>query len=135
MAAIEMDARFESAYPHYERKIRTYSRVHFSSIPGFDQDDLEAELQEVLWLACQRYDPNRGATFNTCFWEFVKNRVIDLKKFAFRQKRQANLFTETLASDAVRAVVEEMTLQGSAEEEALARITVVERFHSGSKIV
>lgn len=134
MAAIEGISRFQLAYPAYERKIQTYSRIHFRSIPGYEQPDLEVELQEVLWLACQKYDPNRGATFNTCFWEFVKRRVIDLKKSAFRQKRLADLNTETLNGDTVRRVVEEMTKVGSAEDEALARIAVVERFRSGAKI-
>lgn len=97
------------------------------------QQDLEVELQEVLFLTCNAYDPNNGATYNTFFWQAVKNRVIDLKKSAFRQKRKANAYTDSLDEEALRYAVEEATAHPSAEDEILARITVTERFRSGKR--
>jgi hypothetical protein len=124
------DEKFELAYPKYVKKIQTYARGEFHLVPGYGPEELEAELLEILWLACERYDPNRGATFNTCFWQFAKNRVVDLKRSAFRKKRVANLNAETLEDEAVRFAVEERLLRSSAEDEALARLAVVERFRS-----
>lgn len=134
MAAFSGAERFQTAYIAYEAKIRTYSRAHFRSIPGYDQDELEAELLEVLWTACRKYDPDRGATFNTCFWEFAKRRIIDMKRSAFRLKRVANLNAETLEEIGVQIAVEEATVRPSAEDEALARLAVEERFRTSKKI-
>lgn len=95
---------------------------------GYEQEELEAVLLEVLWLTVENYDPNRGATFNTCFWEYVRNRVIDLKKSAFRQKRSVRLYCESLDVDAFRTAVEQITEHPSAEDEVLAKLSVVERY-------
>lgn len=127
---LEETARFESAWPAYQQKIRTFVRLNVNDVPGFDEDDLESELQEVLWLACRHYDPDRGATFNTCFWEFVKRKIIDLKRYAFRAKRVANMNTYALNDDAVRYAIEEATSVESAEEMFLAKLTVEERYRS-----
>lgn len=126
--------RFELALPHYKRKIRTFCRIHGHEVPGYDRGDLETELQEILWLVCKVYDPDKGATFNTLFWQSANNRLKDLKKAAFRQKRAANLSTYSLDVDTVRFAVEQMTLAPSPEEEILARITVSEAFRSGRRI-
>lgn len=121
------------AYPKYERKIRTFSKIHFQSIPGMGRDDLENELQEVLWLVCESYDPNKGARFNTYFWQAVKNRVTDLKKSAFRQKRRVHASTTVMSAEALRYVIEDLKSNPSAEEELLARITVTERFRGKNR--
>lgn len=126
--------RFDLAYPAYTRKIATYSRIHAKELPGFDPGDLEVELQEILWLVCEAYDPNRGATFNTLFWQSANNRLKDLRKSAGRHKRAANLNTESLDVEAVRFVVEHMMTGPSAEEEILARVTVSERFSTKNRV-
>lgn len=126
--------RFDLALPHYRKKIRTFCRVHANEVPWYDEQDLEVELQEILWLVCSIYDPDKGATFNTLFWQSANNRLKDLKKAAFRQKRAANLNTYSLDVDAVRYVVEEMTLRPSPEDEILAQMEILEAFRSGKKI-
>lgn len=131
MAAVA--ERFDLAYPAYTRKIATFSRIHAREVPGFDKSDLETELQEILWLVCEIYDPNKGATFNTLFWQSANNRLKDLKKSANRQKRAANLYTESLDVSAVRYAVEQMIQNPSAEDEILARVTVSERFNSRNR--
>ena len=90
------------------------------------QDDLEQELLEVLWAACEKYDPDKGAKFNTFFRMLVNNRIATLIRNAFVQKRQSNLFCETLTSDDVAAVVDEITSCASAETEYLARLSITE---------
>lgn len=119
--------RFDFARPSYNKKIRTFSRLNFAKIPGFDQDDLEVELWESLWIACKTYDPFQGATFNTYFWYLAKRKFADLIKHAFTQKRQSNIYTSSLDIEAVKVAVSELLLDPSAEEEVFARMKVRER--------
>lgn len=125
--------RFDLALPKYRRKIRTFSAIHTRDVPWSDYDDIQSEILEVLYLACCGYDPNCGASFNTYFWQAAINRLKDLKKSAFRQKRLANLNAASLDDESVREVVEELTMHGSPEEHLLARISVAERFDSGKR--
>ena len=129
--------RWEAAKPAYDRKIRTYARQHFTSIPGFGQDDLESELLEVLWRCVQNYDPHSGATFNTFFWQAVHNRYTDLIKAAFRKKRQSDIGCVSLDVAAVREAVEErvgkMIAVPSPEDYLMALSTVQERFRNLSR--
>lgn len=123
--------RFTLATPLYERKIRTYSKIHFREIAGYEQNDLENDLLEVLWLACRHYDPDHGATFNTFFWELVKRRFLDMLKKERRLKRGGGMIEMvSLDEDAIRAVAAEIRSDPSAEEEALARINVQKRWES-----
>lgn len=123
-------SRFEEAQPIYSARIRGYARRNFTSLPGTDVGDLEQELLEVLWLACNAYDPNHGATFNTFFWDCAKRRFLDLHKAASRQKRVGDYFRVDLEAESVRQAVAEATEEGSAEEEVLARISVRERLRA-----
>lgn len=133
MVAPAWQERFELARPAYRDKIKRYSNRYYRMIPGYEAQDLESDLVEVLWLACVSYDPNYGSKFNTFFWELVKRRFLDMRKRATRKKRAGDLTSISLDIDAVRAVVEQVTLGSSAEEEMLARIVVTERFRSGKK--
>lgn len=125
--------RFEQATPHYTRKIRSFARqkTRNRSLPGTDQCDLENELLEVLWLCCMGYDPNGGASFNTYFWYAAERRFLDMHKAASRQKRVGDYDRVWLDADDVQQVVSERHLAGSAEEEAMAQMMVVEIFRSG----
>lgn len=109
------------------------ARTRFRSIPGFDQDDMESQLWEVLWIAVQKYDPDNGSNFNSFFNMLVSNRMRDLVRHAFADMRQANIFCERLDVDEVRAAVESVNNSSSAEDVFLARITVTEWFDSGVK--
>lgn len=120
------------AYPAYERKIQTFSRIRAREVPGMGQDDLANEIAEVLWRVCLAYDPNRGATFNTVFWQAAGNHLKDLKKAAFRQKRVIHAMTTSLDVDAVRWAVEEATMQDSAEDVLMALSSVRERIRTES---
>jgi len=126
--------RFDLARPQYDRKIRTYSRIHFHKVPGFEQADLEIELYEVLWIACRTYNPDKGAAFNSYFWSLVHRRFADLIKFAFRKSRMSNIHTVSLDVEAVRTAIEETLSDASAEEEVLARISVQDRINEGRKV-
>lgn len=125
MPAIE--ERFGFAYPAYERKIRTFSRIRAREVPGMGQDDLANEIAEVLWAVCLAYDPDKGATFNTVFWQAAGNRLKDLKKAAFRHKRVIHAMTTSLDADGVMWAVENATQEDSTEDIAIAFADVRER--------
>lgn len=85
-------------------------------------------------MACNTYDPNHGATFNTFFWTLAERRILDLHKAASRQKRVGDYLRVDLEAESVRDMVSEIALSASAEDEALARIAVREVFRSGRKM-
>lgn len=120
------------AQPAYERRIKSFARKNFRTLPGQEQQDLEAELVEVLWLCCVKYDPNNGACFNTFFWQSAKNRFLDLHKAASRKMRVGDYQRVSLDVDAVQRAVYEMLGDASAEDEVMAMETVRERYRSGS---
>lgn len=99
-------------------------------------DDLEQEFKEVLWRVVETYDPNKGAKFNTLFWQCVRNRLADLTKRAQAEKRKSEWFEfETeLDPESVSEVVTAMEAGDwrdmgrlNPEDWFLLRETVIER--------
>lgn len=107
-------------------KIAALAREAFGKIPDMRIEDLEQEFYEVLFLACLKYDPDKGAKFTTFFHDLIRNRMGHLKQYAYAQKRQSNLNIESLTDDAVAWAVEEATAAQSAESDVMDLITVRE---------
>src|SRR5215218_9180629 len=103
MAASSFDtSNFEQAQVAFKGTIRTFARNCVHQLPGFAQEDIEQELLMVLWLCVQKYDPNKGASFNTLFQGCARNKVISLVRSAQTQKRKAlwvNLDAEAVAAE------------------------------------
>lgn len=110
----------------YSPKIATFARKTYYFIPGFEQQDLEAEMLEVLWKCVESYDPNRGAGFNTLFWRSARRRLISIKRHYAAKKRAAEWVM--LDEEAFVSVCDEAISDFSAEEWALAIQTVRLRF-------
>jgi DNA-directed RNA polymerase specialized sigma24 family protein len=125
-----MERRFRLAQPEYRGRIRAFAHHNFRTIPGFEKQDLEAELLEVLWLACVAYDPNQGACFNTLFWTCANRRFLDLHKAASRKMRVGDYDRVWLDDEDVREQLNEY-LDHSAEDEAIAMMVVEELYRSG----
>lgn len=115
--------------------IRAYARDNVYALPGLEAQDLENEVLEVLWMACNTYDPNKGMKFNTWFRELVKRRFLDLSKAARRIKRAGDFNQVSLDVESVRMGIETALTGESAEDEALLRIDVREMYRSGKKVV
>lgn len=122
--------RWAEAEPAYRSRIALMAKAARSDIPGFDQDDYESELLEVLWLACVRYSPNSGANFNTFFNLLANNRRRDLVRAAWRDSRKANNHSEAIDNDDVRSYIESANSVDSSEEYALALMAVGERLQT-----
>jgi DNA-directed RNA polymerase specialized sigma24 family protein len=134
LPALQIAARFERAQPAFQSKIRTFARKRYRSLPSVDACEIEQELLEVLWLCCLSYDPDQGAKFSTFFWTSAERRFLDLHKAASRQKRAGDYERVWIEAEGFRDVVHEMkSVEGSAEEEALARIHVREIFRSSDQ--
>jgi DNA-directed RNA polymerase specialized sigma24 family protein len=126
-------SRFEQAQPVFQRRIASYARQKFRSLPGTDACELEQELLEVLWLCCTTYDPDKGAKFQTYFWTAAERRFIDLHRAASRQMRVGDYSRVCLHGDDVRDELA-LRIEGpSAEDQALANMRVIEIFRSGPK--
>lgn len=108
--------------PQYMGKIRKYSSLHFRQIPGYEAKDMENDLLETLWRACEKYDPNAGRTFNSFFWELVKNQAISLHRKVTAQKRAGDAHWVELDADALTVVI------AGAEDELIARIDARQEF-------
>lgn len=87
-----------------------------------DQEELENELLEVLWMACNSYDPNAGCDFKTLFWSRARNHVVSASRKARRVKRGPNVKRVYLSQEGVTEAVEEALMALSAEDLAIARI-------------
>lgn len=118
---------FDMAQPVYAPKIRTFARkvTGFLAAAAYDLEDLENELLEVLWRCTLAYNPDNGANFNTLFWTSAKRRLISLERHAKAQKRFAEWVR--LDPEAFAAVVDRIISEFSAEDHAIANLTI---FHS-----
>lgn len=114
---------FELAQPVYAPKITTYAEKVFKFIPGYEQQDLEGELLEVLWKCTMRYDPNNGGNFNTFFWRCAKNRTYSIERMSKALRRCAEWVQ--LDPDAFKLVCDRAIQEASAEEYAIANLTVL----------
>jgi DNA-directed RNA polymerase specialized sigma24 family protein len=61
-----------------------------SYIPGMTWEDIAQELDIVLWLGLSKYRGTNGAKERTFAQTIMRNRIVDLQKAAYRQKRQSN---------------------------------------------
>lgn len=105
----------------YAPKIRTFAKKTWRFIPGFEQQDLEGELLEVLWKCTLTYHPDNGGNFNTFFWRSAKNRAISIERQAKALKRCAEWVM--LDPDVFTVVVDEILAEFSAEDFAIANLT------------
>lgn len=126
--------RFALAQPAYKQKIKRYSRqkAALRIIPGYDECDFENDLLEVLWMACRTYDPNKGASFNTLFWQMTNNHLISLHRKSAALKRVGDYERVSLDVEEVREAIAELRSDPSAETEYLARLSVQERYRGSS---
>jgi DNA-directed RNA polymerase specialized sigma24 family protein len=58
-------------------------RQHHAALTDADHDDALAALLEAAWIAWQRYDACRGATFRTYLNATLERRVIDYWRSRF----------------------------------------------------
>lgn len=91
-----------------------------------DQEELENELLEVLWLACNAYDPTQGCDFKTFFWSKASNHVVSRSRTAKSLKRGPNVKRLYLSEEGVTEAVEAALTGLSAEDAALARISALQ---------
>src|SRR3989344_4315196 len=83
---IHMSMRFHV----YERDIIAKSK--FSTIPGFDWEDIAQELRIVLWQKLDLFKGKNGAQERTFANKVMNNKILDLAKFANRQKRKIDSY-------------------------------------------
>lgn len=57
------------------------------TIPGMDWEDIAQELDIALWRGLNKFKGRNKATERTFAGTIMKNRIIDLRKAADRQKR------------------------------------------------
>lgn len=74
----------------YERDI--IAKAKSSNIPGFDWEDIAQELRVILWQKLEKFDPNKGAKEKTFAQRIMKNRILDLARYANRQKRKIDSY-------------------------------------------
>lgn len=117
-----VDARqtrnFELAQIRYEGTMRTFARSCVHRLPGYDVEDVEQELLVVLWNCVMKYDPDKGAGFNSLFQGCAKNKVISLIRHMETKGRKGTVVY--LEQDDVNLAVQQMYTEGSAEDWFLA---------------
>jgi len=106
----------------YEPKIRTAARNSYNQVRDHDRTDMEQELRVVLWRCVNDYNPDRGGSFSTFFWQSARNRISTLIRFYSTQSRKAE--TVSLDVEAVRMAVDDLLEQPSAEDTAIMQIEI-----------
>jgi DNA-directed RNA polymerase specialized sigma24 family protein len=69
----------------YAADIEGKAKTNF--VPGLTWEDIAQELDIALWLGLKKYRGINGAKERTFALTIMRNRIIDLKKAANRQKR------------------------------------------------
>lgn len=96
----------------YAADIEAKAKTNY--IPGMAWEDIAQELDLGLWLGLPKYRGRNGANERTFAQTIMRNRLIDLKKAAYRHKRLADAhslcFSELEATESGRAVLERLGL-------------------------
>ena len=117
----------------FRHKIRSFAQRRYNALPGVDACEIQQELLEVLWLCCTTYDPDKGAKFSTYFWTAAENRFKDLHKAASRMMRVGDYDRVWIEREEIQEQVRKMTVEPSAEDEAIAAMRVIEIYNSGRR--
>lgn len=74
----------------YSADITAKAKTNF--VPGMEWQDIAQELDIALWRALPKYQGRNQAKERTFAQTVMRNRIIDLKKAANRQKRQLDSY-------------------------------------------
>lgn len=107
-------ASWDDARAEYGGVIRTFAYNTVRQLPGWEVADVEQELLVVLWRCVERYDPGKGASFNTLFQGCARNKCITLVRGAQTAGRKG--VTVSLEDDAVRYAAEQAYQTMSVED-------------------
>jgi len=103
-------------YHHEEYAADITAKAKTNFIPGMEWQDIAQELDIALWRALPKYQGRNQAKERTFAQTIMRNRIIDLKKYASRQKRQLDshhlLFSELEETSAGRNLLENAALIG-----------------------
>lgn len=121
-----LNQKFEAAESQYARKIRTFARNARHQLPKMEIEDIEQELRVVLWKTVEKYDPNKGASFNTLVQGNFKNRIISMIRSENTDKRRISASTEAVDEVALTNAVNAAFEGASAEHIALVRLDIRE---------
>jgi DNA-directed RNA polymerase specialized sigma subunit len=120
---IPFEVRWDAAYKRYKGTIRTFARNFNAQIPLMDIEDIEQELLIVLMRCVERYDPNRGASFNTLFQGCAKRECLSMIRHCNTKSRKA--LVSSLDVEAVAAEVDAL-FSADTEDRALQRMMLAE---------
>lgn len=99
------ETKWTLAQLRYKGTIRTFARNFKSQLPSMDIEDIEQELLVELWKCVLKYDPDKGASFNTLFQGCARNRCISLVRTATTKSRTG--IVNSLSDEAVERAVDE----------------------------
>jgi RNA polymerase sigma factor (sigma-70 family) len=109
--------KFALAQQRYQGTIRTFAWKSYRQMQGYSVEDVEQELLVVLYECVMRYNPDRGAKFNTYFQQSCRNRVITLIRYYAAKRRTATF--ASLSEEAVAYAVDMMLTEPSAEDRVM----------------
>lgn len=116
------EEQWSLAQVRYKGTIRTFARSFLSQIRNMDQADIEQELLVVLWQCVIKYDPAKGASFNTLFQGCAKNKCISLVRTANTKSRKG--VNVSLADEDIERAVDDYFQEESAEDRAIIQAEV-----------
>ncbi|MFA7219433.1 MAG: hypothetical protein WC119_02935 [Synergistaceae bacterium] len=82
-------ATLEAVYRQRIPTIKSWANKHYYPGLTFSVDDLFEDLSVVFVKAAEKYDRSRG-TFNTCLFNFLLNRLKNIKNSKHAKKRKSD---------------------------------------------
>lgn len=133
---MESAEKFVAAQVAFDSKLDTHIRTLLPHLSGhdrsYDAEDVKQELLAVLWKCVEGYDPDRGAKFNTFAWRSIQNRSASMVREVTAAKRTAIGGVVSLDVEAIGIAVDEMLSIDSAEDFAIANLSVCVGSRDGS---
>lgn len=80
-------ANFVPFYSEWEQTIR--ANAYRARVPGWDREDVEAEMAYSLWVAYKTHDASKQTDFGVFFWSIWNNRRKNQIRWYNAQKRAA----------------------------------------------
>jgi DNA-directed RNA polymerase specialized sigma24 family protein len=105
---------WEATVLEYNSVARTFAFNTHRQLPGWDVEDVEQEMLMVLWKCWQKYDPDKGASFNTLFQGCARNKCITLVRTVNTMGRKGVALS--LEEEAVRYAAEDARSYMSVED-------------------
>jgi len=110
------------AYTRYEGTIRTFSHNELWRLEdsSWDFEDLQQELAVTLLDCISKYNPAKGATFNSYFQQACKNRIVTIARRAMALSRKGDV--TSIEEMGLKAILDDTSRDSYATQQLMEKL-------------